>query len=345
MENGMVRIFRLILVAAIACAFGNLLGFSQQSGNTNIAGGRGGQEFADLEPSAGSRVTEVRIKAGDTIDSVQMVYAPVSGAGFTAEQHGGRGGRMNTFRLDADEYITGISGRFGDTVDSMRIHTNKKTSPRYGGGGGDRDFRIDVPAGAQAIGFIGRAGDTVDAIGLIYIPIARPRGGTMGERGMTGERGTMGERGGNFNPYEQTELAGGRGGQAFSDRNIPRDARVVEIRIGSSSRVDSLQMIYRLSNGRIVEGERHGGRGGRERIFQLNSNEYVTGIFGRMGDGIDSLGIQTNRRTSPIYGGAGGNRDYRINVPPNCTAVGFAGRIGQSLEAIGLIFTRASGGR
>ena len=138
-----------------------------QASGTAVAGGGGGNAFTDGQPAQGARIAEVRVRAGDTIDAVQMIYALADGRLSAGTRHGGKGGRENVFRLDNDEYITGISGRYGDTVDSLRIHTNKRTSPAYGGGG-DHDFRLDAPSGAQAVGFVGRAGNTVDAIGLIY---------------------------------------------------------------------------------------------------------------------------------------------------------------------------------
>jgi hypothetical protein len=328
-EDGM-RKMPVVLLVAVVCVFSNALGLCQQSGSTNIAGGRGGQEFADVEPSAGSRVSEVRIKCGDMIDSVQMVYAPAQGRGFTGDLHGGPGGRLNVFRLDPDEYIIAISGRYGSSIDSLRIQTNKKISPLYGGSGGEREYRVEVPNGTQAIGFTGRAEELLDAIGLTYIPIPRRRGGLFGE---------------SAGQYEMTNLAGGRGGRPFSDQDVPLGARITEIRVAGGDRIDSVQVVYMLPNGRVTAGEQHGGGGGRQRVFRLDRDEYVIGIFGRMGEGIDSLGIQTNRRASPIFGGNGGSRDYRINVPSGCTAVGFAGRASQYIDAIGLTFARITGRR
>lgn len=164
------------MVVAAACIFGTALGLSQQSGSTNFMGGPGGREFSDPEPSAGARVTEVRIRSSDAIDAVQMVYALAVGSGFMGDQHGGSGGRFSVFSLDPDEYITGISGRYGDTIDSLRIQTNKRASQLYGGGGGNRDYRLEVPRDTEAVGFVGRSGNLVDAIGLIYAPIQRRRG-------------------------------------------------------------------------------------------------------------------------------------------------------------------------
>jgi hypothetical protein len=113
------------------------------------------------------------------VDAVQVIYTLPSGRYQEGVLHGGGGGAANVFRLDPDEYVVAISGRHGDLVDSLRIHTNRRTSPLYGGSGGNREYRIDVPPGGRVIGFAGRAGDQIDAIGLAYIrggrrPVPQP---------------------------------------------------------------------------------------------------------------------------------------------------------------------------
>ena len=310
---------RVLIFAAALVFAGTAWTFAMQLVSTNVIGGRGGRAFSDSQIPADARVTEVRIQAGDRVDSVQMVYALSDGRTVAGPLHGGSGGRPNVFTLDSDEYITGISGRYGDNIDSMRIQTNKRTTPLYGGRGGDRDFRIDVPGGHQAVGFAGRAGDYLDAVGLVCAPIRVQAA--------------------------QTVISGGGGGSVFADPGIPAGARIAEVRVWTGDLVDSIQMIYMLPDGRIVEGQRHGGSGGNAYSFPLETNEYIIGISGRYGDRIDSVRIQTNRRTSQLFGGRGGNRDFRVNVPGGCQAIGFAGRAGQYLDAIGLTYMQFARGR
>jgi hypothetical protein len=102
--------------------------------------------------------------------------------------------------------------------------------------------------------------------------------------------------------------------------------------------VDGIQAVYTLQNGRTVEGQYHGGRGGRTNVFRLDSNEYIVGITGRYGEFIDSVSFVTNKRTSPVFGGSGGVREFRIDLPPGNIAIGFTGRSGEYLDAIGLVF-------
>jgi hypothetical protein len=258
-----------------------------------------------------------------------MILALPDGRIVPGPRHGGSGGTVTSFRLGADEYITGISGRSGDYIDSLRIHTNRRESPLFGGSGGNRDFRIVVPEGNQAVGFVGRAGDYIDAVGLAYTPIrvSRSRPVSPVAPGFSSELGL-------------TALAGGRGGKPFQDSALPAGGRIAEIQIRAGERIDAVQVIYTLPSGRYQEGVLHGGSGGAANVFRLDPDEYVIGISGRCGDTIDSLRIHTNRRSSPLYGGGGGSREYRIDVPRGTRAVGFAGRAGDQVDAIALTFVR-----
>jgi hypothetical protein len=88
--------------------------------------------------------------------------------GSPLDLHGGAG-----FNLDPDEYLIGISGTFGDHINSIMFYTNKRTSPTYGGSGGTDTFSYTAPTGQRIVGFFGRAGDNLDAIGVLYAPIEK----------------------------------------------------------------------------------------------------------------------------------------------------------------------------
>ncbi len=107
-----------------------------------------------------------------------MVYALPDGRSSTGPRRGGSGGRLSALRLDPGEYVPGLSGRYSSYIDSVRVHTNKRTSQTFGERGGGNEFRIDIPSGNQAVGFAGRAGDYVDAIGLTFTRVDTPSRGT-----------------------------------------------------------------------------------------------------------------------------------------------------------------------
>lgn len=312
----------LISLLAILC--GAARAGAQQAPATEIAGGPGGKAYSDPEPERGTRVIEVQVRAGDHVDSVQLLYMQGDGRTVAGPQHGGGGGSLNVFHLDADEYLIGISGRSGDFVDSIRFETNKRTSPTFGGKGGNRDFRIEVPANAQVSGLVGRSGQFLDAVGLAFTPIRRRFISPFGSEPQPG----------------QTSMAGGPGGADFLDDEIPDEAHIVEVRVEAGEYIDSIQMIYGFPGSRPTEGARHGGEGGRVTNFRLEPGEYIVGISGRYGKYLDSLRIHTNMRTSQLFGGNGGDREYRIEVPEGNQAVGFMGRSGMYIDAIGLIYAR-----
>ena len=311
----------------LAAAGADPLAPPQQYTATQVVGGSGGAAFSDTEPAAGARVLEVRVRSGGYVDSVQMVYALRDGRTVEGPRRGGTGGSLNVFQLNADEYIVGISGRTGKYIDSISFRTNKRTSPIFGGKGGDREYHIDIPAGNQAVGLTGRAGQYLDAIGLNYVS---RRWGLLSS-----------STGSSSSAADETAIAGGKGGSAFADRDIPAGARITQVRVRAGERVDAVQAVYLLSDGRTVEGTLHGGTGGNVSSFQLDRDEYIIGLSGRCGDRIDSVRIQTNKRSSQDFGGRGGSQEYRIDVPAGNEAIGFTGRSGKYLDAIGLIFAPA----
>ncbi len=126
--------------------------------------------------------------------------------------------------------------------------------------------------------------------------------------------------------------SGGWGGSEFAD-NPPPNARVTAVNIRSGDTVESVQMV--LDSGNLP---RHGGTGGTPHVFELDEGESITSIEGRYGDVVDSLTIHTsNERTSPRYGGTGGRVPYAYNPTKKDRIVGFSGRSGSEVEAIGVV--------
>jgi hypothetical protein len=323
------RLFIAGLILVVAALCGSEWAVAQQAPATEIFGGTGGNAFSDRELAPGARVVEVQVRSGNHIDAVQLVYTLSDGRTVMGPQHGGGGGGLSVFHLDADEVLTGISGRSGEYIDSIRFQTNMRTSPTFGGNGGSNDFRVDVPPYTQVAGLAGRAGIYLDAIGLTFIPVRHEHFPQFGREPRPG----------------QTALAGGAGGTDFVDADNPPGTGIVEVRVQAGEFVDSVQVIYDLPNGRLAEATRHGGGGGRTETFRLEPGEYITGLSGRCGTHVDSFRIHTNRRTSQLFGGSGGEREFRIDVPEGNLATGFMGRSGMYLDAIGLTYERIPEGR
>lgn len=130
-------------------------------------GGNGGHEFSGYAAPNGAKLCVIHVNSGLFVDGIQLVYSGTDGVLVELPHVGGKGGLHHTVTLDADEYLVGISGRCGRYVDSIRFHTNKRTTDRYGGHGGDEEFSFEAEAGSEVVGLFGRAAWFVDQIGII----------------------------------------------------------------------------------------------------------------------------------------------------------------------------------
>jgi predicted flap endonuclease-1-like 5' DNA nuclease len=131
------------------------------------SGGNGGHEFDGYAIPAGAKVHEIRVNAGFYVDGLQLVCIDSMGAVQELPHLGGKGGLHHTITLDADEYLTGVSGRSGRYLDSIRFHTNKRTTDAIGGPGGENEFHFEAAANGEVAGFFGRADWYVDRLGVI----------------------------------------------------------------------------------------------------------------------------------------------------------------------------------
>lgn len=130
-------------------------------------GGNGGKPFDNYAIPEKARVTAVHVYTEWVINAIQLDYMDSNGENGGRPPIGGLGGEHHVFYLDEDEYLTGISGRAGWYVDSIRFHTNKRLSPSYGGTGGDREYNFEAPAGHEVTGFFGRSAWYIDALGIL----------------------------------------------------------------------------------------------------------------------------------------------------------------------------------
>ena len=131
------------------------------------SGGNGGREFIDYAAPVGAMLREIRINAGFYVDGIQLVYSDADGVLVEMPHIGGKGGLHHTLTLDADEYVTGVSGRCGRYIDSIRIQTNKRSTDSFGGSGGGEEYHYEAAANGEIVGFVGRADWYVDQLGVI----------------------------------------------------------------------------------------------------------------------------------------------------------------------------------
>ena len=125
------------------------------------------------DPTAGvEKVIAVLVSTGMMVDFLQLIVSQ-NGEPQLLVQHGGDGGHLTPFVLANDEYLTGLTGRYELYIYSIVLHTNKRSSQRFGGSGGDREYSIQAGAGQQIVGLWCRSGQFVDAIGAITAPTPR----------------------------------------------------------------------------------------------------------------------------------------------------------------------------
>jgi len=124
---------------------------------------------------------------------------------------------------------------------------------------------------------------------------------------------------------------GGNGGNPFQD---PTNQEIQEIMIHWGSQVDSITVTFK--SGQTTH---HGGTGGEnEREFDLEEGEYITQIWGNYDGEIKSIAFVTNQgRTHGPFGPNNGNVGYKLLACSPSHVIGFFGRAGSYLDAIGLI--------
>jgi hypothetical protein len=134
------------------------------------SGGYGGGAFTDPELLLRqATVVGVAVRSGVYVDGIQLIYRTPDGRIRRLPWHGGRGGSYREFWLRPGEVLTGISGRSGAFVDSLRFETSfGRRSPTYGGRSGSTTYRFGVPQGYEISGFFGRSGVYIDALGILY---------------------------------------------------------------------------------------------------------------------------------------------------------------------------------
>jgi Jacalin-like lectin domain len=111
----------------------------------------------------------------------------------------------------------------------------------------------------------------------------------------------------NDSGFYATPFVGGTGGGPFDDSSSIDhilDATLVSIRVRAGEYIDAIQFCY-TRNGQSFNAPPHGGNGGSEYEFVLNSGEYITRVEGRAGAYIDQLRFITNkgkclRRLAPL---------------------------------------------
>nr|CAB3462004.1 unnamed protein product [Digitaria exilis] len=296
-------------------------------------GGDSGKTFNVTEPP--KRLESVTIRAGDIVDSFGYSYVDQAGKKHTVGPCGGTGGRLATIQFAQTEYVKKFSGTIGGqwVVASLEIETNLQTYGPYGKETNNH-FSIPIPENAGVVGFFGRAEGNLNAIG-VYISNSKFTDAT--QENSTNHATTSPQ------PLIITKEAGpikigtwgGDGGEEFDVREAPKRLESVTIRAGYVVDAIGFSYIDQL-------GEKHtvgpcGGNGGNDTTIQLAPSEYVKNFYGTIGDFegnwvVASLTIEANIETY----GTDQSTHFSIPLPKDASIVGFFGRAGALLDALGV---------
>ncbi|KAK0599958.1 hypothetical protein LWI29_010192 [Acer saccharum] len=314
-------------------------------------GGSGGCEWSYV---AKSGITDIEISSGWVIDSLSFKGIDENSVRECSLKFGGRGGGTRTITIDwPREYLTSISGTTNDhygrhVVESLYFHTNLNKYGPFGGTmpNGAKGIPFNVPLeDREIVGFFGRACDFIDAIGVYRkgpsIPIVTIKEGITMNMDLPREVG----------PW------GGNKGKSWDD-GLVGDIQQIDVHVGNGV-VHAIQCQYRRrcsskkkkkkryhgGDGNLVLSNRHGG-GGASTVYKIelenHSYEYMVGITGFYGpiDGnccfevVRSVSFYTNKGK---YGPFGSEIGTFFNSPvSNAKVVGFHGRSGEYLDAIGV---------
>ena len=130
-------------------------------------GGTGGVPYCVFAyyPARIARVTvwHRQYVDGILLETDQGVLPKIGGTG----RH--RDIRSDTFALESDEFITGVSVEYWTYIDRITFHTNKGTYGPYGGGAGRLKKTLHASPGRIVAGFKGRHWELVDSIQLMVL--------------------------------------------------------------------------------------------------------------------------------------------------------------------------------
>ncbi|MCB6184306.1 hypothetical protein LIN78_12195 [Leeia sp. TBRC 13508] len=135
-----------------------------------------------------------------------------------------------------------------------------------------------------------------------------------------------------------TPMFGGGGGSPFAD-DVTNMTSIKRIKIRHSSFVLSIQTDWLDASGNEVKGSLHGGgwTDGKEDMFELEADEYITKVAGRYGAYIDRISFFTNKgRVFGPYGGSGGTDEFVLQPKYGKKILGFQGRAASAIDALGI---------
>ncbi|OEL30474.1 Mannose/glucose-specific lectin [Dichanthelium oligosanthes] len=288
-------------------------------------GGEGGSPWDIKE--APYRLESVTICSDIVVNSLEFSYHGHGWQMHTIGPWGGAGGSSCKIELGPSEFLTGAYGTTGsftnapaDVVTSLTLVTNARSYGPFGQGGGI-PFQVPMQGNRSIVGFFGRAGSYLNAIGVYVNPE---------QKAMEQEAGLT-----KIGPWGGTEGTA----HHMDDKPEPHLLESIAIRCGVV--IDSIAFSYSDHSGSQHTIGPWGGPGGNAYLIRLQPLEFVQGIsgtfgpFGTSANVITSLTIATSQGRGYGPFGQGGGTPFNLPVGSDGCIVGFFGRAGSYLEAIG----------
>ncbi|KAL1197441.1 Jacalin-related lectin 36 [Cardamine amara subsp. amara] len=278
------------------------------------------------------KVKRVQLTYEDVINSIEAEY---DGDNRNPQRHGTPGKKCDGVSLSPDEYITDVTGYYKttgaeDAIAALAFKTNKTEYGPYGNKTSNQ-FSIHAPKDNQIAGFQGISSNVLNSIDVHFAPLPSSSTTSSG-----------------LSQANKVDAQGGRGGTSWDD-GAHDHVRRVYVGQGDSG-VTYVKFEYE-KNGKM-EPREHGKKTllGAE-VFEVDPDDYITSvevqsdkIFGQDTEIITSLTFKTAKgKTSPPFG-LEGSQKHELKDKNSGKLVGFHGRVGELLHALGAYFAPPSGG-
>jgi len=318
-------------------------------------GGNAGK--AHTIKGASHRLESITIWSADIVDALAFSYSEPNGKKHNVGPWGGPGGSANRIHFGPSEYLMEVSGTTGpyvcaavDVVLSIKLVTNAGSYGPFGSKRGGTSFKTSVQNNGSIVGFFGRAATFVHAIGVYMAHNNNPTTSVSNRVQREIESDWM-EANFDLETIEEGDIEeddnvpskigprGGNGGIAHDMKVVPH--RMESVTVCSDAVVNSLTFSYNDRNGKQRMLGPWGGPAGSSFTIRLGAFEHLKGIVGTFGpfdaagNVITSLTFTTNiRKYGPF--GRGGGTEFTVPVETHGGIVGFFGRAGTYLEALGV---------
>lgn len=245
------------------------------------------------------------IKCDESIRSIDVVLPEVHARATCETDKAVYAVNDLVFAMRTDEFLTSVSVRCGYWLDAIRFHTNQRSSPWFGGVGGNPE-EFKCAAGYRICGLYGRKNNTVvDLLGF-HICENTPTVTKVGPVGL-----------GLYNGQQDP----------FCDE--PSETNLGAIVVKSNQYLLETTVYSRAEVAKLDPSEIHTEGKDGEYWFVLGPKEYVTLVEVRGASWIDGICIHTNLRSSLWCGGNGGQL-HRLQPSPGYKIHGFFGTIGDN---------------